>query len=114
MEQQKDENIEKAFNDLFKSSTSGSGEEELLRIVSDFSLQLTSPQIRALLWLKVKAKRLRARGKTDEALVLDTFVDEWVRYKKNNFSDVFMMRAVESLSLKKFIGQNAIKVDVMK
>lgn len=113
-DEKKQVNIEEAFNDLFKGASSASGDEELLRIVSDFSLQLSSSQIRALIWLKTKAITLQSLGRKTEAQMLVTVIEDWVKYKKNNFSDVFMMRAVESISLRKFIGNNSFKVDVMK
>jgi len=104
-------NLEDAFQGLFKTSASGTGEEELLRIASTFSMQLTMQQVKTLLYIKwiastTKDPVLKARY-TD-------FVAEWLQFKQFNNSDLFVMKALDSISLRKFIGENAFKINIEK
>lgn len=119
-----DVNLEDAFGQLFKSSVSGTGEEELLRIASDYALQIKASQFRLLLYLKHKASafELASRYSTGgrklqfeyAASYLRQFVMDWLEYKKHNNSDVFVMRALDSISLRKFINENTLKVNIEK
>lgn len=117
-------NLEDAFSKLFKSSTSGTGEEELLRIASNYSLQMTAKQIRCLLFLEHRAKMYGelARAETSALKIkykfiadyLHEFVYRWLELKQHNNSDVFVMRALDSISLRKFINENTLKVNIEK
>lgn len=109
-EQVADVNLESAFSDLFKSSTSGTGEEELLRIASTYSRQITSEQIKCLLFLKVRAETLAEKPRK----ILEKFVDGWLELKQFNNSDMFVMKALEFISLRKFLNENTFKVNVEK
>jgi len=103
-----DRNLEDAFQSLFRTSASGTGEEELLRIASTFSMQLSTRQMKALLYLEwiadghPKEKQLRM------------FVSRWLELKQHNNSDMFVMRALDAISLRKFIGENAFKISIDK
>jgi hypothetical protein len=103
-------NLEDAFQSLFKTSASGTGEEELLRIAATYSLQISARQIKALLWLHWTQPHFNERQGRSVAI----FIDKWLEYKQHNNSDVFVMRALESISLRKFIGENAFKVNIEK
>lgn len=107
-------NLEDAFGDLFKTSKSGTGEEELLRIASQFSLQVTARQMRCLVYLMHRAERSEARGWAQEAYLLRLFVQKWLEYKQNNNSDVFVMKALEHISLRHYINENSFKVNIEK
>jgi hypothetical protein len=103
-------NLEDAFQNLFSTSASGTGEEELLRIASTFSMQLSATQIKVLLYLEwAAASQPDARQKQ-----ITNFVARYLELKQHNNSDAFVMRALESISLRKFIGENAFKVDISK
>lgn len=107
----KEENLEDKFTDLFNTSVSGTGEEELLRIASQFSLQLSAKQIKALLFLEDYAtitESEKTKGRLKE------FVKRWLELKQNNNSDLFVMRALDSISLRKFINEGSFKVDIKK
>ena len=103
-------NVEDAFQGLFSSASSGSGEEELLRIASQFALQITAPQIRVVLFLKDVA--LKRGGEV--ASRINAFVDEWLRIKSHNNSDIYIMKALEYVSLRKFLNEQSFKVDIQK
>ena len=120
-----DVNLEDAFGQLFKSSVSGTGEEELLRIASDYALQITAKQVRLLMFLLHRADyfSLRAEYASDLAIkkqceyatrYLRNFVEKWLELKKHNNSDAFVMRALDSISLRKFINENTLKVNIEK
>jgi hypothetical protein len=105
-----DVNLEDAFQSLFKTSASGTGEEELLRIASTFSMQLSTRQMKALLYLEMLA------GQSEEPVKsqLRNFVSRWLELKQHNNSDMFVMRALDAISLRKFVGENAFKVNIEK
>jgi len=107
-------NLESAFADLFKSSTSGSGEEELLRIASTYSRQLNKKQMRLLLFMEWKANKLEVVGNTLESMRLRYFVQRWLELLQFNNSDIFVMKALEHISLRHFLNENSIKVSVEK
>jgi hypothetical protein len=54
-----DVNLEESFNKLFSSSVSGTGEEELLRIASDYALQIHAPQIKCLQYIEHWSDKLK-------------------------------------------------------
>lgn len=103
-------NLEEAFGSLFKTSASGTGEEELLRIASTYSMQLTARQIKALLWLEW-VKRDQSPDTQDR---ITNFITRWLFLKQNNNSDVFVMKALEFISLRKFLNENSFKVNIEK
>lgn len=105
-------NLEDAFQGLFKTSVSGTGEEELLRIASKFSIQLTAPQIKALTYLRWISKHPGMPQERKEQI--QSFLQDYLEYKQYNGSDMFVMRALDSISLRKFIGENAFKIDIQK
>lgn len=120
-----DVNLEDAFGKLFKSSVSGTGEEELLRIASDYALQINAKQIKCLLYLvhwadkmnEIGAKQTKPELKSYyfwQGKTLGEFVYKWLDWKKHNNSDVFVMRALDSISLRKFINENTLKVNIEK
>lgn len=105
-----DVNLEDAFQSLFKTSASGTGEEELLRIASTFSMQISARQIKALLYLEWAS----ASQTPEVSKKISRFVERWLYLKQFNNSDQFVMRALDSISLRKFIGENAFKVNIEK
>lgn len=119
-----DVNLEDAFSKIFKSSVSGTGEEELLRIASNYSLQINAKQIKCLLFIENKARMFQALANSEETPLkikyryiseyLREFVVRWLELKQHNNSDVFVMRALDSISLRKFINENTLKVNIEK
>jgi len=108
-EEKKELNMESLFTDLFQSST-GTGDEELLRIATNYSRQLSSKQIKCLMFLKFSSNFVSLSTQQ----VLENFIGSWLELKQYNNSDAFVMRALAELSLKKFLGENSIKVNVEK
>lgn len=103
-------NLEDAFQNLFKTSASGTGEEELLRIASTYSRQITAGQIKTLLFLEWT----KLYQPLERQIQIQSFINRWLELKQFNNSDMFVMRALDSISLRKFIGENAFKVDIQK
>lgn len=103
-----DKNLESEFASLFGASVSGSGEEELLRIASRYSLQISATQIKALLFLEFLSNIAPSLG------WIKDFISRWLQLKENNNSDLFVMKALEYISLRKFLGENSFKVNIEK
>jgi len=109
------ENLEDAFGELFKNSTSGTGEEELLRIASRYSLQLSVPQMKALLYLEWWVDEYKKHPITlPKSRRIRSFVDRYLELKQYNGSDLFVMKALEYISLRRFINENSMKVNIEK
>ena len=103
LEEKKD--LSQALQNLFQPT---SGEEDMLRVATKYSLQLTAEQVKLLLYIKYVAKIV----KPDTGEKLDAFVADYLEYKQYNNSALFVMRLFEFLSLKKYLGQGMeIKVD---
>ena len=106
-----DNQLEDIFSKMFQSSVSGTGEEELLRIASTYSRQIHAKQIKVLLYLEYRAtiaKNLATKR------ILKSFVDRWLELKQYNNSDAFVMKALEFISLRKFLNENSLKVNIDK
>lgn len=106
-----DVNLEHAFQGLFNGATSGTGEEELLRIASTYSRQMSARQIKAVLYLESVSRR---DPDPDRRVWLQAFIERWLELKQYNNSDVFVMKALEHISLRKFINENTMRVNVEK
>lgn len=106
-ENQPTTDLTSVFEKLFESS---SGEEELLRIASKYSRQISAYQIRAILFLEWSATYCTGELKQR----LREIIDKWLELKQFNNSALFVMRALESIALKKFIGQDAMKFNIQK
>jgi len=107
-------NLESSFQSLFGSKLSGTGEEELLRLATTFSVQLSSEQVRILLYLNFLARAYEKDGHDNVAKIFDSFCLKYIEYKQYNNSDVFVMRALDSIALRKFMNENTFKVQVQK
>ena len=106
-----DANLEDIFSKMFQSSVSGTGEEELLRIASTYSRQIHAKQIKILLYLEYRAYTSKSHMTKK---VLKSFVDRWLELKQYNNSDAFVMKALEFISLRKFLNENSLKVNIDK
>lgn len=104
---------ESIFNNLFASSQSGSGEEELLRIAAKFSRQISAAQIKVICFLKATALEYSEKF-PNESRVIEEFVERWLELKQFNHSDAYVMRALDSISLRRFINENSFKVNIDK
>lgn len=109
-----EKNLEDSWQSLFGSTVSGTGEEELLRLASSYSRQYSSTQIRILLYLGYRADLYEAQGNIYKAKQLRNFVEGYEKLKQYNNSDAFVMRALDSISLRKFINENTLRINVEK
>lgn len=101
---------EDIFGGLFGASASGTGEEELLRIASKYSLQLSGRQVQCLIKLRLHAELAEAPTKK----TLDSFIEKWLEWQQYHGSMAYIMRALDSVALRKFINENTFKVAVNK
>ncbi len=106
-----DNRLEDIFSKMFQSSVSGTGEEELLRIASTYSRQIHAKQIKVLLYLEFRASVSKNPA---TKRILKSFVDRWLELKQFNNSDAFVMKALEFISLRKFLNENSLKVNIDK
>lgn len=103
------------FQALLGSSSVGSEDEKLLEVASNFSVQLSASQLRILVGLKLFANVLdEVEKKPEQAQILRQFVKDYVELKKYHGSDFYVMRALDSISLRKFMQERPIGVDVLK
>lgn len=102
-----------AIGDLMQDSVSAGGEEEMLRIASEFSLQLDADQIRAILFLEMFSARL-AVILPEEGKWLKNWCSEWRKLKKNNHSDQFMVAIMDRISLRKYFNDQTFRVNIDK
>lgn len=103
-------NLEDKVSGWLQSSVSGTGEEELLRIASNYSRQITARQIRALVYLELIAEVSDDLTKR----LINRFIEKWLELKRYNNSDIFVMKALEFISLRKFINENTMKLNINK
>jgi len=101
---------EEVFQNLFGASASGTGEEELLRIAAKFSVQISGRQMRCL--VKIQGHLEQASVKTKTALI--AMVAKWFELKQYHNSNIYVMRALDSIALRKFVNENTFKVNVQK
>lgn len=103
-------NLEDKVASWLQSSVSGTGEEELLRIASTYSRQISARQIRCLLYIEMVA----AVSPEETKKLLTQFIERWLELKQYNNSDIFVMKALEFISLRKFINENTMKLNINK
>jgi len=95
------------------SHSSEGGDEELLRIASNYALQISPDQISTIMKLKMFALDYRHLNK-DLPAKIEIFIKEYLEIKHYHESGSFIERIIGSLSLKRIIPQDAVKVNVMK
>lgn len=100
-----------AISKLFAGSASGSGEEEMLRVVSKYSKQLSARQIRVLVYLKLWALQTTIEK---DSLMINQFLEYYLDLKDYNNSGGYMQQALEAVSLYRYINESAFKVDIQK
>lgn len=105
------QSAEDLFNGLFGASASGTGEEELLRIAAKYSLQISGRQVRCLLRLRMYQTKAGDQPASD---ILKSFIEKWLEWQQYHGSMAYVMRALDSIALRKFVNENTFKVAVNK
>jgi len=109
------ENEQNNVADIMNAFASGSqgGDEEILKIASDYALQINPAQISSLLKLKMFA--IDNWGQYPHIMEkVEKFTHEYLTMKKFHESGMFIRTIIADLSLKKVIPNDAVKVNVMK
>jgi len=103
---------EDVFDDILGNIQSPTGEEGLLKLASKYALQLDGRQMRALMF----AEAFIADNKCTEDIKqkMTKMLNKWLEYKQFNRSNVFVMTALDSISLRKLITENTMKINVQK
>jgi len=95
------------------AQASGSPDEEMLRIASNYALQMNPGQIYTVMKLKAFAEDYKhINPQLPERI--EMFVSKWLEIKHFHESGNFILRTIDSLSLKRIIPSDATKVNVMK
>lgn len=110
-EEPKQVSTEELFGNLFGASASGTGEEELLRIAAKYSLQLDGRQIQCLSKIELI---IAEKPDSQTSITLRKFVEAWLEYKQHHKSGLYVMEALDSIALRRFITSEAFKVNVQK
>lgn len=110
MEQEAKQNLEQVFSDLFKGGTTGTGEEELLRVAAKYSMQLSAAQIKCLLYIQFQADRFGG----EVAKILHNFIKKWLEWKEYNNSAGFISHVIGDISMRRFLTEQSFKVDIKK
>lgn len=95
------------------AQASGSADEEILRIASNYALQLTPDQIYTVMKLKAFAEDYKHINPQLTEIV-ENFTSQWLEVKHFHESGSFILRVIDALSLKRIIPADATKVNVMK
>lgn len=95
------------------AQASGSSDEEILRIASNYALQLTPDQIYSIMKMKSFAEDYKhINPRLPE--IIENFTSQWLEIKHFHESGSFILRVIDALSLKRIIPSDATKVNVMK
>lgn len=105
------QNLEQVFSDLFKGGATATGEEELLRLASKYSMQLSTAKIKALLYIYWYSDTC---GVPKLKIALDRFIENWLRLMEYNNSAGYIMKIMEFISLRRFLNEQSFKVDIKK
>lgn len=108
-----DQSVEQKLVELLGSGVTSSGDEELLRLGAKFARQITAPQMRLIVYLYFRAEQIAEKNPKD-AKLLQGFVRNWLELKSYNNSDVFIMRFMDSISLRRFWNENSMRANIEK
>lgn len=108
----KDENISEELETELEEA--GTEEEGLLRVASKYSIQLSGYQLKVLIFIDYVADVIEKKGFIDEAERLRNMKRRYLELKQYNRSDMYIVKILEYISLKNFLGENAIKVNIEK
>lgn len=95
------------------SQSSGGGDEEILKIASEYALQVGPRQIQTIMRLKMFALTY-AKINENLTFVIESFIQEYLKVKHFHESGMFIRGVIGDLSLKKIIPPDAIRMNVMK
>lgn len=102
---------ENSFMKLFEGAQSASGDQELLKVAADFASQYTGEQMRTLCYLH---GLIAQRPDSPFSKKVRPILDKYVEYKRNHNSAMYVMAALDSIALRKFVNENTMKVNIQK
>lgn len=106
-----DLSAENAFTAMFSGAQSASGDQELLRVATDFAPQYTGEQMRTLCYIYGLIAR---RPDSFFAKMVEPILDKYVLFKRNHDSALYVQAALDSIALRKFVNENTMKVNIQK
>jgi hypothetical protein len=102
---------ENSFSKLFEGAQSASGDQELLKVAADFASQYSGEQMKILCFIH---GLVSARPDSNFAKKISPVLAKYVEYKRNHDSAMYVMAALDSIALRKFVNENTMKVNIMK
>jgi uncharacterized protein YacL (UPF0231 family) len=109
LEEQK--NLAKFFENLFQASSIGEAEAETLRVATQYTIFLDGQKIRALTLLYLYSK---ITDDEEEKKLIEAFLEKYLEFQRYNQAQKFIVKVLESLTLKRYLGENWLKVEVQK
>jgi len=100
------------LNSFLPSMGSADGIEEVLKVASEYALQLPAMQIQALCRIEDIARE--NEDDPDFCLRLRAFSKRWLELKRYNNSGSYVQQALSSISWFKFAKQGLVDVNVQK
>lgn len=97
---------------IFSSSTE-SADGEMLKIASQYALQMTPDQLNTVMRLKMFVLDY-GEYNPNIAPAVEMFIKEYLDLKHYHESGMFIRGVIGDLSLKRIIPQDATKINVMK
>jgi hypothetical protein len=102
-------NLEEAFQNVLQS-TGSVGDEELIRVATTYTRQISGYQMKLILFLLVWGfdPNLTIQQK------VQSFIEKWLELKQYNNSANFVGRVLDSIALKRLITENSTKINIQK
>jgi uncharacterized protein HemY len=103
--------LTKYFEGLFQASSLGEAEAETLRVASQYTIFLDGQKIQGLTLLYLYSQ---ITDNEEEKKLLMSFIEKYLEYQRYNQAQKFIIKVLESLTLKRYLGENWLKVEVQK
>lgn len=106
--------FEEILSSIFNVSGSNGGDEELLKTAIEFARQFSGLQVRKLLFLKAFSMKYSTEKNTKTKEIFDSIIKQYMVLQQFHGSADFVRSMFDSLSAKRFFGQDAGKINVMR
>lgn len=107
----------RAFEDVLSQvfgRASGGGDEELLRTAIEFGRQFSGAQVAKILYLQSFILKHKKDDKDKTFQIIDGALKKYFSLQQYHNSAEFVGRLFSDLSAKRFFGQDAGKINVMR
>lgn len=101
--------FEDVLGNIFQTSGIG-GDEQLLKTGIEFTRQFSAQQVRTIIYIKAFSLNCNEKNKK----ILDEIVKQYLVLKQYHRSADYVRAMFDSISAKRFFGQDAGKINVMR